>query len=812
MTRAAGARQGVHGRLSLPARNAVVASLMLVLAGACGRKHPPAQVYRELHAHTDSLLLAGRLGDAVLDLRAVAAGGVEPAAAPWERNWAAVRAAHLARLLALPEPARRELLASMWPVGASVPEDADEWASLKPALEHQLAVRRRWLGEGAVDVAESMTALARVERRKGDSWRALRLDQAALRIRRVTYGPESAEVAESYMMLGRDHKLAEIPSEEPEAYQDSSLAIRLSLFGEPSSEYGDGLFDRANLDRWKARVPAAMKKFERVLTIRMREAGPRSAGVAEVLADMAVTRSRDSRWRDVNRLAAHAVAILDGLGSRPTAAYALSLNLNGLALRHLGRLKEAGRELERACAVQEARRRAAPRDDAVRSVFHPLAAYGDLATVRLMSGDSLGAWATLERGSSRRWLERAWENGQVDSARTWDRLLERVRSRLTDSTAVMGWLDPVNRPGSPGNPFWIYVIRRTGVRWVETQTVAEVAGDYAYAASDRLGRLLRHAAGWPFQIEQFDDVKLAQHSCWALRFSAAEPLLEGVRQLVIVSANINGAVPAEIMVDTTGRTLNERFVISYALSAVQYVNARDPERARRVDRLWRGVLLRAPGRPRGDAQTDDLRWADREVARLASRLRNSRVLAGVNASEAGLRQLASAGELPSADLLHFASHAQTDPSWPRRVWLALAESSRDGTSAPELPFERDGALSTRDISGWRLRAHLVTLASCQSAGATPVRTHAVTGLGQAFLEAGAQSVIISLWPVEDRATERFMEFFYATLFERRAQPRSIAEALREARIRLRDYVDRDGRRPFAHPMFWGGFVLQGDAG
>ena len=57
-----------------------------------------------------------------------------------------------------------------------------------------------------------------------------------------------------------------------------------------------------------------------------------------------------------------------------------------------------------------------------------------------------------------------------------------------------------------------------------------------------------------------------------------------------------------------------------------------------------------------------------------------------------------------------------------------------------------------------------------------------------------------------------MAYFYPPLFEPRARPCSIADPLRDARVKLRDYRAPDGSQPYRHPKFWGGFVLLGDAG
>ena len=71
------------------------------------------------------------------------------------------------------------------------------------------------------------------------------------------------------------------------------------------------------------------------------------------------------------------------------------------------------------------------------------------------------------------------------------------------------------------------------------------------------------------------------------------------------------------------------------------------------------------------------------------------------------------------------------------------------------------------------------------------------GLQRAFLVAGARSLILSLWPVDDQATRELMRDFYT----RWAAGASKSEALRQARLAL--------RRRHPHPRDWGAFVLVG---
>lgn len=774
-----------------------VALLALALAGGTGcRGGDPAARYLRLRADVDSMLVTDRLEDLEPLLDSVASRPVSDATPEWLRDWARRRAASVRVMRALPPEHRAELAATARPVPAAVEEDPLGWSWMRPALQRRLEARRRLLGPDSPDVAETLTALGRLERFNGGTAEALAGDLEALAIRRRCFGPLSPEVADAQWMIGSDYRLSSsyVPAR---SYLDSALALTERLQGKESLAYADVLMDRANIDRLFDGPIPAFGKFAHALAIRRRLLGSRSAPVAETLTDLAVAHLHRGDWRTIERLTGEAVEIQDALRSGPTTGHALSLNMRGLALRHLGRLGEAEAVLERTIAVQEARRRGAPDDDVARRRFHRLAAWADLAVVQLLAGDSLAAFESLERGLSRRWLERAWARDEVDSAACWDRLLERVQARLSDSTAMVGWLDPIFNPGSPGNPFWGYVVRRTGgVRWYPMEAAPGDPRRSFRSSTFTFASKLDAAADWPFEIERWDDLEAVQRDLWSMRFAAMEPSLEGVRELVVVSPQINYMCPVELMMDDRGHYLGDRFAITYAPSALHFLSSPEPRREDRTRGLWGGLILRAPG-----VGTDD-----REISELAARLRRPRVLVGAAASERAVRDLAQDGSLRDLDLVHIAAHGRYTLGWSQSTWIELAESAREHP-----PTGHDGLLGVEDLESWELRARLLTLATCRGSGSHS-HSQGTAGIGQSFLHAGARSVVMSVAAVEDEAAARFMRYFYDALFARDEAPCSIAEALRRARLRMRVHQDAAGGRPYAHPMYWGAFVLLGDSG
>lgn len=122
------------------------------------------------------------------------------------------------------------------------------------------------------------------------------------------------------------------------------------------------------------------------------------------------------------------------------------------------------------------------------------------------------------------------------------------------------------------------------------------------------------------------------------------------------------------------------------------------------------------------------------------------------------------------------------------------------------PGHDDGILTAREISRTDLRSvNLVVLSACQT-GLGTVTGDGVFGLQRSFKKAGCQTLLMSLWKVDDRATAMLMENFYQRLTEGHTMQASLHMAQKAVRDYAPDAAKPDSH-PFANPFYWGGFIL-----
>lgn len=135
--------------------------------------------------------------------------------------------------------------------------------------------------------------------------------------------------------------------------------------------------------------------------------------------------------------------------------------------------------------------------------------------------------------------------------------------------------------------------------------------------------------------------------------------------------------------------------------------------------------------------------------------------------------------------------------------LALAGANHRQAAGPD---EEDGVLTAEEIAAMDLGGvEWAVLSACDTGVGEIKASEGVFGLRRAFQIAGARTVIMSLWPVEDKAARQWMTMLYERRFVRGL---NTAASVREASLQI--LRQRRAKGQSTHPFYWGGFVAAGD--
>ncbi len=786
-----------------------LAALVLAAAVAgCVPPRPFVEASRDpwpaLAARVDSLVAADRPAEALLlarRARSLARAWREPA---WRVREADALARSLERQASLPLDGQRAVAESERQLSdGRLDASTDSLAAAEVHARLAWTLRHTWLGphdvrtaEAALALGEADFALARVE-----DGEARATDAAAGFVAELgTAHPYLAAVEDLRGRLAKNYS-GRAGSALALRHYGNALRVLAATEGPTSLAFAKTLQNLANVHRVERRPALAFALFRGAYDARRARLGPVDDDVAATLGGMAFLRASEGRWDEVERFAREALAATPP-SAAPGSSRSVRLALLGRALHQLGRDREAVGVLREAVAVRESVWARSPRDEGS-SVVAGLGTYRDLAMALAADGRGEDAFEQLARGSSRLLSNRLLG---TDSARVdpWRGVLERVSETLADDEAMVTWASSPSPVIAGNDPMWGCVVRHgRPVRWVRLDRVTS-SGPRTGGTRDVLWGELIATARWPRRVEDAHAASAMARRMWREWFAKLEPELDGVAKLVVCAPDLVAGGPLGVLQDDRGRWLGERFAISYSPSALLFVHER--ERASRdATRAKAALLVGDPAYAPGDPE----RWARLpgsrdEMRDIAARWPVTTTLAGSEARVSSLRALAASGSLAGYGLLHFSAHTAIDARHPLDAAIVLA---------PDAPGDARGSrLLAREVaSQWKLDADLVCLAGCQSSNGMASASEGSLGLQEAFLAAGARSLLVSVWAVDDEATSHLMRAFYAKLDDP-ALGGDRAAALAAAQAELRAFATPDGRHPYAHPAYWGPFVLVGDPG
>jgi tetratricopeptide (TPR) repeat protein len=119
--------------------------------------------------------------------------------------------------------------------------------------------------------------------------------------------------------------------------------------------------------------------------------------------------------------------------------------------------------------------------------------------------------------------------------------------------------------------------------------------------------------------------------------------------------------------------------------------------------------------------------------------------------------------------------------------LAGAQTTIEAWKRDEVPpVQNDGILTAEDVSTLDLQGTwLVTLSACDTGSGEARAGEGVMGLRRGFIQAGAQNLLMTLWPISDEVTVQIMSEFYDAAHNSGNAPEALAEVQRNWLIKLR---------------------------
>ena len=174
----------------------------------------------------------------------------------------------------------------------------------------------------------------------------------------------------------------------------------------------------------------------------------------------------------------------------------------------------------------------------------------------------------------------------------------------------------------------------------------------------------------------------------------------------------------------------------------------------------------------------------KEEAKNISKLFGGDVFINSDATESAFKKTAN-----NYNILHLAMHTiinDDDPMYSKLVFTQTGDTAEDGF------------LNTYELYNMQLHSQLVVLSACSTGAGNFSSGEGVMSLARGFRYAGVQSVVMTLWPVEDNSSSELMTLFYFYLAKKIPKD----EALRSAKL---DFLKKADPLK-AHPYFWAGYV------
>jgi CHAT domain-containing protein/Tfp pilus assembly protein PilF len=326
-----------------------------------------------------------------------------------------------------------------------------------------------------------------------------------------------------------------------------------------------------------------------------------------------------------------------------------------------------------------------------------------------------------------------------------------------------------------------------------------------------------------------DEYRRQAAKLYQLLIRPAGKLLAGKRELIIIPDDVLHRLPFQALLGSPSAKASNitstnprrwpylvgQFAISYAPSVSSWASLKDyhkdngaPQKAfiayadpnyNRQGQRQNDSIVASLTRGGGEQlKLNQLPYSRHEVQEIARLFAEGEAKLYLD-DEASEENVKAEDELSLYRIVHFSAHGLINENRPRfsGIVLTLPKADNDGKTT----LKEDGLLSAYEIFNLKLNAELVTLSACETGLGKEVRGEGMMGLTRAFMYAGAPSVVVSLWRVDDESAADLMIGFYKYWQGGGKGKLSKSEALRRAQL--------DAIKLGSMAYYWAPFILVG---
>jgi len=745
---------------------------------------------------------------------------------------------------------------------ASLYEEIGDYAKARPLYERALSIREKVLGENSADTATALNNLAGLCRTLGDYSRAVGLFQRSLVIYEKVFGANHPRVALALNNLAHLYSLTGDYSEAEPLYR-RALRIFETVLGKEHPQTAVVLNNLGAVYRDLGRYSEAVSFYRRSARIAEHAFGLNHIQTATALRNLAYAYLDIGKQREAADLASrvnsaeekYLAEILSFTSERQRLAfqqtanpYSLPAKLNASEMLAQTILRQKGIVLD---SLLEDRRVAAASETAkYREMISQIsAAKQRLMQVSLTTASDMSEQTNVRGNGLQQSLSERIEQMEAELGReiraigktrqSFAVTTNEIRKHLGQDQALVEFIRYSEYQGK-GKWAWAYggivICSSAKPKWVPLGDAAEIERnisaykDYVRGGGDE--------AMLTSVLQRLHD-QLWRHIEDALNSSITTVAISPDSELNFISF--------ATLLDPQKKFLGEKYSLRYLASGRDLLRESIPSRNRIAVIFANPDFQKAPTAPNQqqaenvamsravevrDLQNISFRplpkTAD-EANALEHLLRSSntdvRVFRGTDASKAELRgvvsprilHIASDGFfLPEtevggeADLLQLQVFQLTplrpkivNPMYRSGIALAGAQKTIQSWSRGDIPaVENDGILTAEEAGGLQLDGTwLVVLSACDTGVGEARAGEGVLGLRRGFVQAGAQNLLFTLWPIPDaQATIDFIREFYETAEKTGNAPQALADTQRKWLVAVREKLGIRTAVRFAGPF------------